>query len=57
VAGTTCPKPIPQQAAGFDPIADLIGTVEGGPDDMSARKKEYLKAKNYLKPSGSRPAR
>ena len=29
-------------ASGFDLIADLVGTVEGGPADMSARKKEYL---------------
>ncbi len=34
-------------AAGFDLIADLIGTVEGGPSDMSARKKDYLKTKDY----------
>ena len=36
-------------AAGFDLIADLIGTVAGGPADMSARKKEYLKLKGYGK--------
>lgn len=36
-------------ASGFDLIADLIGTVEGGPADMSARKKDYLKSKNYGK--------
>lgn len=36
-------------ASGFDLIADLIGTVEGGPADMSARKKEYLKTKSYGK--------
>ena len=35
---------------GFELIADLIGTVEGGPADMSARKKDYLKAKGYGKP-------
>jgi hypothetical protein len=33
--------------AGFDLIADLIGTVEGGPADMSSRKKHYLKAQGY----------
>ncbi len=32
-----------EPASGFDLIADLIGTVEDGPADMSARKKEYLK--------------
>ena len=36
-------------AAGFDLIADLVGTVEGGPADMSARKKDYLKTTNYGK--------
>jgi hypothetical protein len=36
-------------ASGFDLIADLIGTVEGGPVDMSSRKKEYLKKKGYGK--------
>ena len=36
-------------ASGFELIADLIGTVEGGPTDMSARKKEYLKTKDYGK--------
>lgn len=34
-------------AAGFDLIADLIGTVTDGPADMSARKKEYLRLKDY----------
>ena len=34
---------------GFDLIADLIGTVEGGPADMSSRKKDYLKTKGYGK--------
>lgn len=29
--------------SGFDLIADLIGTDEGGPPDLSARKKHYLK--------------
>jgi hypothetical protein len=34
-------------ASGFDLIADLVGTVEGGPTDMSTRKKHYLKEKGY----------
>lgn len=38
-----------QSTSGFDLIADLIGTVEGGPADMSARKKDYLKTRNYGK--------
>jgi hypothetical protein len=33
-------------SSGFDLIADLIGTVEGGPTDMSNRKKGYLKTKD-----------
>jgi hypothetical protein len=35
--------------SGFDLIADLIGSVEGGPTDMSNRKKEYLKTREYGK--------
>jgi Ribbon-helix-helix protein, copG family len=37
------------EASGFDLIVDLVGTVEGGPADMSGRKKEYLKTTNYGK--------
>lgn len=36
-------------ASGFDLIADLIGTVDGGPTDMSQRKKHYLKTTSYGK--------
>ncbi len=39
----------PIVASGFDLIADLVGTVEGGPADMSARKKDYLKTTSYGK--------
>jgi hypothetical protein len=28
-------------------IADLIGSVKGGPADLSARKKDYLRAWGY----------
>ena len=31
----------------FDSIADLIGAVEGLPEDLSGRKKEYLKTTRY----------
>ena len=31
----------------FDGIADLIGSVDGLPTDLSARKKHYLKATGY----------
>lgn len=33
----------------LDFIADLIGSVEGLPSDLSARKKSYLKATGYGK--------
>lgn len=32
---------------GFALIADLIGVETGGPSDLSARKKHYLKATGY----------
>jgi hypothetical protein len=32
---------------GFDLIADLIGTDTGGPPDLSARKKPYLKETGF----------
>ena len=32
---------------GFDLIADLIGKEKGGPADVSARKKHYLKMWGY----------
>lgn len=34
-------------ASGIGLIADLIGSIEGGPADMSSRKKDYLKATAY----------
>lgn len=40
-------SPNQEPAAGFDLIADLVGTIEDGPSDMSARKKEYLKITGY----------
>ena len=39
----------PGIATGFETIADLVGTVEGGPRDMSTRKKHYLTTKHYGK--------
>ena len=33
--------------APIDAIADLIGSVDGLPADLSARKKQYLKATGY----------
>jgi hypothetical protein len=37
------------EPSGMDLIADLIGTIEGGPADLSARKKDYLKSTGYGK--------
>jgi predicted transcriptional regulator len=31
----------------FDAIADLVGSVDGLPKDLSARKKKYLKSTGY----------
>lgn len=45
--------PTRHQAAPLDAIADLIGSVDGLPADLSARKKRYLKATGY----GEKPAR
>ena len=35
------------QSTTMDAIADLIGSVDGLPPDLSARKKRYLKATGY----------
>ena len=40
-------RPTRRQSATLDAIADLIGSVDGLPDDLSARKKHYLKATGY----------
>jgi hypothetical protein len=40
-------------SAGLNLIADLIGSVDGLPADVSARRKAYLKATGY----GKKPAR
>jgi Arc/MetJ-type ribon-helix-helix transcriptional regulator len=39
--------PARRQAAPLDAIADLIGSVDGLPADLSARKKRYLTATGY----------
>jgi hypothetical protein len=41
------PKDSRRSASSVEAIADLIGSVEGLPADLSARKKEYLKATGY----------
>jgi Arc/MetJ-type ribon-helix-helix transcriptional regulator len=43
----------PGRSAPLDAIADLIGSVDGLPADLSARKKRYLKLTGY----GQRRAR
>ncbi len=40
-------RPAAHQPALLDAIADLIGSVDGLPADLSARKKRYLKATGY----------
>jgi Arc/MetJ-type ribon-helix-helix transcriptional regulator len=36
-----------RQPAALDAIADLIGSVDGLPPDLSSRKKRYLKRTDY----------
>jgi Arc/MetJ-type ribon-helix-helix transcriptional regulator len=36
-----------RRAASLDAIADLIGSVDGLPTDLTTRKKEYLQATRY----------
>jgi Arc/MetJ-type ribon-helix-helix transcriptional regulator len=38
-----------RQSAPLEAIADLVGSVDGLPPDLSARKKWYLKATGYGK--------
>jgi hypothetical protein len=40
-------SPGERQAAALDAIADLVGSVDGLPPDLSSRKKSYLKATGY----------
>lgn len=49
--GETSAEKVP---TGFDLIADLVATVEGGPADMSTRKKHYLKTTAYGEPRSRR---
>jgi Arc/MetJ-type ribon-helix-helix transcriptional regulator len=37
----------PRQPASLDAIADLVGSVDGLPHDLSARTKRYLKSTGY----------
>ncbi len=40
-------KPARHSATAVDAIADLIGSIDGLPADLSARKKSYLKTTGY----------
>ena len=40
-------RPARRQSTPLDAIADLIGSVDGLPADLSARKKHYLKVTGY----------
>jgi Arc/MetJ-type ribon-helix-helix transcriptional regulator len=40
-------RPRRRHSTPLDAIADLIGSVDGLPADLSARKKRYLKAMGY----------
>jgi hypothetical protein len=40
-------RPKGRQSTPLDAIADLIGSVDGLPADLSTRKKRYLKATGY----------
>ena len=44
---TLAPRSRPRHPASLDAIADLIGSVDGLPVDLGARKKDYLKATGY----------
>jgi Arc/MetJ-type ribon-helix-helix transcriptional regulator len=37
----------PRQPASLDAIADIVGSVDGLPRDVSARTKKYLKSTGY----------
>ena len=43
---TLAPTPR-HQSASLDSIADLIGSIDGLPSDLSAQKKQYLKSMGY----------
>ncbi len=42
-------RPARARVAPLDAIADLIGSVEGLPADLSTRRKEYLRTTGYGK--------
>ena len=46
------PRPGRHQAPLLDAIADLIGSVDGLPSDLSSRTKKYLKSTGYGRKRG-----
>ena len=40
-------RPKRGRGAALDALADLVGSVDGLPDDLSARKKHYLRSSGY----------
>ena len=40
-------RPRDRSSSTFDAIADLVGSVDGLPKDMSVRKKKHLKSTGY----------
>ena len=49
--GETSAEKVP---SGFDLLADLVGTADSGPADMSTRKKHHLKTTGYGEPRSRR---
>lgn len=43
----TAAKSTSRRAASLDAIADLIGSVDGLPSDLSGRRKDYLRKTGY----------
>ena len=43
------PRKRRRRSASFNAIVDLIGSVDGLPNDLSARKKDYLRSTGYGK--------
>jgi Arc/MetJ-type ribon-helix-helix transcriptional regulator len=44
---TAAAKSRERQRAGLDAIADVVGSIDGLPRDLSARTKKYLKSTGY----------
>jgi Arc/MetJ-type ribon-helix-helix transcriptional regulator len=47
---TAAGKSRERQRAPLDAIADVVGSVDGLPRDLSARTKKYLKSTGYSRP-------